>query len=435
MRSNEELEGQHFDAIIVGGGINGAGLARDLALRAQAGGKSMRILLLEKLFWGMGTSGRNSHLIHGGLRYLKYFDIRLVKEALRERARLLELAPDTVRPLRFELTAKTLFDRVFYGAGIVLYDLLAGRYRIGKSTYFFGRLAYWDAASDSAALVIDNVRDAQRCGAVCVTGAAVAALDKQGVTLESGERISAGCVVDARGPWMTGTAMRLVRGSHIVLPRLYEGDHAIAHFHKDGRIIFFIPWGDLAPVTLVGTTDADHAGDADRVTISGEEISYLRGIAGQLFPASANMKTLGCFSSLRPLLAAQGKTASATSREHQIEFADNGVLQIRGGKYTTYRAMAEEAGDLVCGRVAPDLVALHPTRTAGYGVPTARPLDIQERVDWAKREEGCQTLEAFLTCSTNWAWQRRWTEEELEPIAAQFGGGAKEFLEKYRPCD
>ena len=105
MHSIEELAGQHFDAVIVGGGINGTGLARDLALRAHSAKHPLRILLLEKSFWGAGTSGKNSHLIHGGLRYLKYFDFGLVREALRERATLLKLAPDTVRPLRFELTA------------------------------------------------------------------------------------------------------------------------------------------------------------------------------------------------------------------------------------------------------------------------------------------------------------------------------------------
>jgi len=140
MHSIEELAGQHFDAIIVGGGINGAGLARDLALRANVSGHPMRVLLLERSFWGTGTSGKNSHLIHGGLRYLKYFDFALVKEALRERALLLKLAPDTVRPLRFELTAQGPIDRIFYGAGIALYDLLAGANRIGSSSYFSSRL-------------------------------------------------------------------------------------------------------------------------------------------------------------------------------------------------------------------------------------------------------------------------------------------------------
>ena len=437
MHSIEELAGQHFDAVIVGGGINGAGLARDLALRAHTAKHPLRILLLEKSFWGSGTSGKNSHLIHGGLRYLKYFDFGLVREALRERAILLQVAPNTVRPLRFELTAEGPLDRIFYGVGIALYDLLAGKNRIGKSTYFGGRLAYWDAASDSAALVIDNVRDARHYGAVCIPGRGVRRMTADGVELDNGIRVKAGCVIDARGPWIGGEQMRLVRGSHIVLPRLFEGDHALAHFHTDGRVIFFIPWGDLEPVTLIGTTDIDHSGTPDEVEISWSETEYLRMIAEQLFPQSAALPLIGTFSSLRPLLTAAGKSASSTSREHQIGFRPDGVLEIKGGKYTTYRAMAEVAGDLVVRKIAPDdgLDQIHPTRSTPFAVPTQRPKTIAGRIEWAKREEGCPSLEAFLTCSTNWAWQKRWTAEELAPIAAAFGGGTEEFLKRHSPCD
>jgi len=437
MHSIEELAGQHFDAVIVGGGINGAGLARDLALRAHVSGHPLRILLLEKSFWGAGTSGKNSHLIHGGLRYLKYFDFRLVREALRERATLLKYAPDAVRPLKFELTAKGIIDKAFYGVGIALYDLLAGKNRIGKSTYFGERLSYWDAASDSAALVIDNVRDARHYGAICISGRAVQRLYAEGVELDNGVRVKAGCVIDARGPWMGGEQMRLVRGSHIVLPRLFEGDHALAHFNADGRIIFFIPWGDLDRVTLIGTTDADHSESADKVEISWSETEYLRAITEQLFPESARMPILATFSSLRPLLAAAGKSASATSREHQIGFRADGVLEIKGGKYTTYRSMSEEAANLVCLKIAPDdgLERIYPTRTTAFAVPTKRPTTVPERIAWAKEQEGCPDLEAFMTCSTNWAWQRRWTLEDLAPIAAAFGGGAQEFLDRHSPCE
>lgn len=438
MHSIEELAGQHFDAVIVGGGINGAGLARDLALRSYVSGVPLRVLLLEKSFWGHGTSGRNSHLIHGGLRYLKHFDFRLVREALEERARLLRLCPHTVRPLRFELTAKGLFDQLFYGAGIALYDILAGQHRIGKSRYFGGHLSYWDAASDSAALVIDNVREAQRYGATCVWGRPVKRLWNEGIELTNGIHVKASCVIDARGPWIESPNLRLVRGSHIVLPRLYPENHATAHFHSDGRIIFFIPWGDLNPVNLIGTTDVDHDSSADRVRISQGEIDYLRNISASLFPHSATLPLLGAFSSLRPLIATPGKSASATSREHSIDFNSAGILEIQGGKYTTYRAMAEEAANKVIARIAPDsgLGQLFPTRERPFLVNTERPPGIPARIDFALREEGCTTLEHFMTCSTNWAWQKRWTPDELRPIAAAFGGGGiDEFLALYSPCD
>jgi glycerol-3-phosphate dehydrogenase len=430
MASIEELAGQHFDAVIVGGGINGAGLARDLVLRALWAKHPLRVLLLEKDFWGAGTSGRNSHLIHGGLRYLKYLDFRLVREALAERKRLLELSPHTVRPLKFELRTTGPLDRAFYTLGVALYDVLAAGSRIQPSTYFGPQLSYWDAASDSAALVIDNVRDAAHHGAVCVAGRKVKRLWADGLELDIGVRVKAGQVIDARGPWIGGETMRRVRGSHIVLPRLYEGSHAVAYFHRDGRIIFFIPWGDLDPVTLIGTTDADHAGTPEGVEISWSETEYLRGIAEELFPHSAGMPILGTFSSLRPLMAAAGKSASATSRERRIAFREDGVLEIVGGKYTTYRAMAEEAANRVCERVAPELAAIHPTRTAPFTVPTKRPAAMEDRIAWAKTQDRCETLEAFLTCSTNWAWQRRWTEESLAPIAKHFRGDPAALLEK-----
>lgn len=433
MHSIEELAGQHFDAVIVGGGINGAGLARDLALRAHSCNRPLRILLLEKSFWGAGTSGKNSHLIHGGLRYLKYFDFALVREALRERATLLKLAPNTVRPLRFRLSTNGPLDSLFYGAGIALYDLLAGKHRIGKSRYFGANLSYWDAASDSAALVIDNVRDARYYGATCIPRRGVRRLWGEGVELDNGIRVKAATVIDARGPWIKSEAMRLVRGSHIVLPRLFPGEDAVAHFHTDGRIVFFIPWGDLNPVTLIGTTDVDHSGSPDAVEISWSETEYLRGIAESLFPQSAGMPILGTFSSLRPLLAAVGKSASSTSREHHIAYRQDGVLEIAGGKYTTYRSMAEQAADLACLRIAPELASVHPTRTAPFSVATLRPSTIAARIAWAKAEEGCETLEEFLTCSTNWAWQKLWTAEDLAPIAAEFGGGTEQFLERYSP--
>ncbi len=420
MVPQESLDGKEFDVVIVGGGINGAGLARDLALRAHLRQTPLRVLLLEKNFWGAGTSGRNSHLIHGGLRYLKYLDFGLVREALRERHRLLTLAPHTVRPLRFEMPVGSVAKSLFYGAGIALYDLLAAGHRLGPSRYWGSTLSYWDAASDSAALVIDNVRDAARLGAVCLPRTEVVEIQAKRVCLRSGELIGGRIIVDARGPWMKVPGLRLVRGSHIVLPRLYPGEHAIAHFHRDGRIIFFIPWGDLDPVTLVGTTEADHSATADQVAISVEEREYLLGITRELFPQAANFPVLGEFSSLRPLVLDPGKSHSATSREHRIGFGEDGILRIEGGKYTTYRAMAEESADKALSRIAPGLCGFYPTRTEAFGVETLRPRGIADRIAWAQREEGCRTVEEFLTCCTNWAWQRRWTPEQLRPIEEAF---------------
>jgi glycerol-3-phosphate dehydrogenase len=431
------------DVLIVGGGINGAGIARDLALRAHLKNTPLRIVLAEKNYWSAGTSGKNSHLIHGGLRYLKYFDFGLVHEALRERATLLKLSPDSVRPLRFEIPLNSLPERLFYSAGVALYDLLSLGHRIGNSNYFRGPLSYWDAASDSAPLVIDNMRDARHYGAICVPrttvrdltsttanlyplpqalGGAKPANNPASNSCPAPSLIQAKVVVDTRGPWANTANLRLVRGSHIVVPRLYEGTHAIAHFHKDGRILFFIPWGepgtDLPQTTLIGTTDVDHTGTPDDVRISNEEVQYIASITAELFPKNTPTKILGTFSSLRPLVVAEGKSATATSREHKIEFNPQGILAVTGGKYTTYRSMSEEATDLICTKIAPNLANFHPTRTEPFAVETKRPKSLQARYEWAKQQEGCDSLEAFLTCSTNWAWQKHWTPTDLIQLGA-----------------
>jgi glycerol-3-phosphate dehydrogenase len=423
------------DVLIVGGGINGAGIARDLALRAHLKNTPLRIVLAEKNYWSAGTSGKNSHLIHGGLRYLKYFDFRLVHEALRERATLLKLSPDSVRPLRFEIPLNSLPERLFYSAGVALYDLLSLGHRIGNSRYFGGPLSYWDAASDSAPLVIDNMRDARHHGAICLPRTTVTNLNATSAHI-NGAPIEAKVVADTRGPWANTANLRLVRGSHIVVPRLYEGTHAIAHFHKDGRILFFIPWGesgtDIPPTTLIGTTDVDHTGTPDDVRISNDEVQYIASITAELFPKNTPNKILGTFSSLRPLVVAEGKSATATSREHKIEFNSQGILAVTGGKYTTYRSMSEEATDLICTRIAPHLANFHPTQTQPFAVETKRPKSLAARYEWAKKQEGCDSLEAFLTCSTNFAWQKIWTPADLIELGAT-EAEAQTLSQKWQP--
>jgi glycerol-3-phosphate dehydrogenase len=181
-------------------------------------------------------------------------------------------------------------------------------------------------------------------------------------------------LVDATGPWAKDPAPRLVRGSHIVMPRLNQSKHAIAHFEEDGRIIFFIPWGERGERTLIGTTDVDHDGSADLVHISEQETSYLRTIAARMFPASAKMEPVATFSSLRPLLASH-RAATKATREHHIYRDPEGVIRITGGKYTTYRAMAEEAADLVTQEVAPGLRGVHLTATTALNGNTVEAVE------------------------------------------------------------
>jgi glycerol-3-phosphate dehydrogenase len=379
-----------LDVLIIGGGINGAGTARDLALRAKIAKTALNIGLVDQNHFGSGTSGKNSHLIHGGLRYLKLLDFHLVREALRERAVLLRIAPHLVDPLPFLLPIAGFARELFYNAGLTLYDALSSGHEFPRHRRLplaevhrlepglavpemTGAAEYYDAEVRSARVVLENVFESVANGAACANYVAVESHERDGsgenanwrVLLHdriSGEHFEARAksLVDATGPWAHDPAPRLVRGSHIVLPRLNASDHAIAYFEESGRIVFFIPWGERHDRTLIGTTDVDHPGSPDDVHISDEEVRYLREIAARVFPASAREEPVATFSSLRPLLASTGSATRAT-REHHIFYDAKGILRITGGKFTTYRLMSEEAADLVSARIAPGLSKVHAT--------------------------------------------------------------------------
>lgn len=383
----ERLRTETFDALILGGGINGAGTARDLALRGRASNGQFSVGLVEQNHFSSGTSGKNSHLIHGGLRYLKQFDFRLVREALRERAVLLKIAPHLVEPQPFLMPIGGFAKSLYYDFGLTIYDFFDGsgavpwhkRLSLGQvrelepglaAPGMTGAMEFHDAQVRSARLVLENIFEAVRNEAACANyvRAEGHARDENylwrvqlrdsisGETFEARAR----ALIDSTGPWAQDPAPRLVRGSHIVMPRLGASKHAIAHFEDDGRIIFFIPWGERGERTLIGTTDVDHDGSADDVHISDDEMRYLRTIAARIFPASAKMEPVAAFSSLRPLLVSHA-TATKATREHQIYRDPQGVIRITGGKYTTYRAMSEEAADLVTREVAPGLASVHLT--------------------------------------------------------------------------
>src|ERR1700749_978995 len=217
------LRDEHWDVLFIGGGINGAGIARDLVLR-DAG---LRVALVEKNHFASGTSGKNSQLIHGGLRYLKYFDFHLVREALRERATLLAMSGGLVEPLKFIIPCEGLIDRWYYGAGLTLYDLLAGKYGIGRHRSVDAGLLFYDCKVNSARLVLENVIDAEARGAAVANYVEAKVDGKRIEAFDSLARqrfpIRAERVVDATGAWSGGNHLRLVRGSHPVFPRIQQG--------------------------------------------------------------------------------------------------------------------------------------------------------------------------------------------------------------------
>lgn len=430
------LQSETFDVLIVGGGINGAGVVRDLMLR-EAG---LRVALVDKGYFASGTSGKNSQLIHGGLRYLKYFDFQLVREALRERATLLRIAPGLVRPLEFLIPCYSVFDRWFYGSGLVLYDLLAGRHAIGHhrvlnlekvhelephldQTQLRAGLAFWDCEVNSARLVLENILDAESRGACVANYLGVA---WRGREIEAADRLTgesfavrARRIVDATGAWSASSSLRLVRGSHLIFPKIQSGSEAISYFDEKGRIVFLIPWGENGDLTLVGTTDVDHSGSPDDVHISAEEAEYLTGVVRRLFPAYRE-KPISSYSALRSLIAEEGRSATSTSREHRIWETSDGVLHVAGGKYTTYREMSEELVDTLLREIAPGREL--PCRTAETPIPVARPpLDSASRVRVAVEREYARRLEDVIYVSTYEGYERPLDRDWLLPIASAMG--------------
>ncbi len=476
--SLEALQRDTFDVLILGGGINGAGTLRDLALRSK---RKLKLALIEKNHFASGTSGKNSQLIHGGLRYLKYFEFRLVREALRERATLLDIAPHLVEPQALLLPTYGWFDTILYQTGLLIYDLFAGSRNIGRHTRvplaqleqmlpgietrgLTAAARFFDAQSHSARLVLENIFEAIGNGAVAANYCEAESKEKRDgvwrIRLRdaiSGERFEtkARKIVDATGAWSKESNPRLVRGSHLILPQLFPGDDAISYFDTQGRIIFFIPWGTHRQLTLVGTTDADHAGGADQVSISEDETKYLLRIVGRVFPKHANVTPISTYASLRPLLPTGGSATSA-SREHRIWNADDGVVHITGGKYTIYRSMSEEATDLVMEDVAPELAGTHLTattpingnsraainamigqypraavrhygaRTADFmkSVGTSKLTSLNEfetaQLHWARRHEMAEKLSDFLFVSTYLGYERPWSSETLAALKAEF---------------
>ncbi|TGX54080.1 glycerol-3-phosphate dehydrogenase [Sphingomonas gei] len=355
-----------YDLLIIGGGINGCAIAREASLAG------LKVLLVEKDDIASHTSSASTKLIHGGLRYLETREFRLVREALHERERLLAAAPHLIRPMAFVLPhAHAVRPWWMVRAGLWLYDLLAGKSSLPRARSlnagdrtFTEPLAgehrgfvYSDAWVDDSRLTLANALDAAAQGAEIATRtefvSATRAADRWQVSLSDGRTIEARGLVNAAGPWVrtiinklpveTGSQVRLVKGSHIVVPRLSEGDHAYILQQPDRRIVFAIPYeGDF---TEIGTTDipVERAEDA---ICSHEETQYLcdavnRYFTRQVSPADVRWS----WSGVRPLHDDGAAKAQAVTRDYVLELDTDGplLLSIFGGKITTARALAEEA--------------------------------------------------------------------------------------------
>ncbi|WP_322102703.1 glycerol-3-phosphate dehydrogenase [Paraburkholderia sp. J41] len=369
-----------YDLLVVGGGINGAGIARDAA------GRGLSVLLCEQDDLASHTSSASTKLIHGGLRYLEYREFGLVRKALQERETLLRAAPHIMWPLRFVMPhMPNLRPAWLIRMGLFLYDHLAKRELLPGSRGIDMRrhaagaplvdsirrgFVYSDGWVDDARLVVLNAMDARERGACILTRTKLVSAQRKDGEWQALLRRPDGSTFDVRaramanaaGPWVGDVlhgalgrearhGVRLVKGSHIVTKRLFDHDHAYIFQNPDKRIIFAIPYE--REFTLIGTTDVEYRNDPAKVSIDGDETRYLcesinRYFKRQISPADVYWT----YSGVRPLLEEEGTAnASAVTRDYKLELDDTAgapLLSVFGGKITTFRKLAEEAADVLC---------------------------------------------------------------------------------------
>ena len=391
------IQQNSYDLLVVGGGVNGAGIARDAA------GRGLSVLLCEQDDLASHTSSASTKLIHGGLRYLEYREFGLVRKALRERETLLRMAPHIMRPLRFVMPhMPNLRPAWLIRTGLFLYDhlakreLLPGSRGIDLRRHEAGRplvdsirrgFVYSDGWVDDARLVVLNALDAKERGATVLTRtklvSAQRSSDEWHAQLSRADgsivTVRARAIANAAGPWVGDVLrgalgrggqhrVRLVKGSHIVTPRLFDHDHAYIFQNPDRRIIFVIPYE--RDYSLIGTTDAEYRDDPATVAIDGDEVRYLCGSVNRYFKQQISPADVcWAYAGVRPLLDDEDTdNPAAVTRDYRLEMDDGGgapLLSVFGGKITTFRKLAEEAVDSVCqvlGRPAP-------AWTAGTALP------------------------------------------------------------------
>ncbi|MDG1261598.1 MAG: glycerol-3-phosphate dehydrogenase/oxidase [Flavobacteriales bacterium] len=390
MKRNKNIKSliqEDVDLIIIGGGITGAGIALDTALRG------MKTVLFEKDDFASGTSSRSTKLVHGGLRYLKQMEFKLVNEVGRERAVLHQLAPHLVHPDKMLLP---LIKGGNYGywltsMGLSVYDFLAGvtgedrRLMLNaeetkeaepllRDDILEGGGLYAEYRTDDARLVMSVIRSAiaegvkafnyMKVASLVIDGERAVGVEVEDQLTNEAVQVNAKCIVNATGPWVddvrtlgeqiSGKRLHLTKGIHLVIPHEKLPIKQTVYFdHADRRMIFAIPRGIT---TYLGTTDTFFEGDKSNPGISQEDVTYILDAVNNMFP-SANLSTadiISSWSGLRPLIHEEGKTASAISRKDELFFSENGMISIAGGKLTGYRKMAERVVDQVAERIGND---------------------------------------------------------------------------------
>jgi glycerol-3-phosphate dehydrogenase len=381
------------DLLVIGGGINGVGIAADAA------GRGLDVVLCEMNDLASGTSSSSTKLIHGGLRYLEQYEFRLVREALAEREVLLRNAPHIISPMRFQLPHKPhLRPRWMIRAGLYLYDMLSRRVTLpaSRSVRFSAAdpllpalrdgFEYADAWVDDARLVVLVAMQAREHGAcIRIRTRCVAAEEESGIwriTLQNAvtgehEQVRARALVNATGPWVECLAssvlpqrhqesVRLVKGCHIIVPRMHDSPVAFLLQNRDGRVVFVIPYEN--DFTLIGTTEEDFSADPETAAIADWEIDYLITIANEYFKKQiSSADVVHHFTGVRPLLASEESNASRVSRDYTLvlDVAGAPLLTVYGGKITTYRRLAEACMD----RLRSVFPELQPAWSANAALP------------------------------------------------------------------
>jgi glycerol-3-phosphate dehydrogenase len=435
------LSHARFDILVIGGGITGAGVARDAAMRG------LRTALVERHDFASGTSSRSSRLIHGGLRYLEHGWLHLVFESSRERRTLMRIAPHLVGPLAFTWP---VYDEARVplwklGAGLMVYDALALFRNLGgnhqrlvpdevlelepaiRREGLRGGARYFDASTNDVRLTLATVRAAADAGATIINHAEVRSLRRAGAHVTGAhvvDRISgkdvdvtARVVVNATGPWSDSirrmadthatTVLRGTKGVHIAVPRdrIANRDALTILSAIDGRVMFVLPAGSF---TIVGTTDTDYAGPIDEVRAAPADITYLLRSANEYFPAAQLEPTdvVAAWAGIRPLVAGGGAAPSSTSREHSITWTAPGLLTVTGGKLTTYRSMAASVVNQVARALG---VPARAAPTHWVALPGGDMRSFDEEVEAATATIGVGALAKHLVRMHGTGWRAVWT--------------------------
>lgn len=401
------------DVVVIGGGINGAAIARDASIRG------LRVVLLEKSDFGAGASTHTTKLAHGGLRYLEQFDFSLVKESLYERRVLLKNAPHLVHPLPFILPVYSgnPYPLWLVNLGLYLYDYLAksnglpkhSKLSVEEVTTRFpyiqqkglrGGCLYYDAQMVDNRLVIENILSAEKSGAIVLNYAEVVSLSRsqqyydivhfKNVITGQKDHIHCKVIVNATGAWSNQVAamesnaecdyVAPTKGVHVVIPQISKHTALLLRAPQDGRVFFVLPWGNYS---LLGTTDTFYDGDPDKVVVNPNDVLYLLEAFHTHFPGIDINESfvIASFAGLRPLGAhSKGKkSASAISRTHTIRISDRGVITVLGGKFTTHRKIAEDVVDIIVSRIGNDVKCL-PCSTSTTPLPGAANSFVMEKI-------------------------------------------------------